>query len=210
MNVRILASVAVGAAVAALAACGGGDDSDQATDLPAPGSTVTVAGTPGATPAATAAAVPPTPLPLPATAPNTVPTTVPTTKATTPPKLPSYRVAMPDGRTSPNTTSDWKFANFEITNNQQRSGTVDVTYRGPGLASLEFTVLVKATRTGPFGAVTDTFELRGFLSAIQADATESVRLLGGGETDLFAQDATYEPSFTIVKITDDDPKARPG
>jgi hypothetical protein len=203
MDARILAPLV---AVAVLAACGGGDDADQAADLPTPGATVTVAGTPSVTPTATAAAVPPTPLPLPGAA---APAKVPTTKATTPPKLPSYRVAMPDGRTSPNTGTDWKFANFEITNNQQRSGTVDVTYTGPGLASMEFTVLVRATRTGPFGELTDTFELRGFISAIQADATENVRLLGGGETDLFAQDATYEPSFTVVKVTDDDPKARP-
>lgn len=194
-------------AVAMLAACGGGDDdaSDQAADLPTPAPTLTVAARPNASP--TAAATPPPPLPIPTAA---TAVKVPTTKATTPPKLPSYRVAMPDGRTAPNTATDWRFENFAVEQkNQQRSGTVDVTYLGPGLASMEFTVLVTQTDTGPLGEVRSTFELRGSLSAIQADATETVRLLGGGDDDLFAQDATYEPSFSITKVTDDDPKARP-
>lgn len=204
MNVRRFGLLV---AVAMLAACGDGDDdaSDQAADLPTPGPTVTVAARPNASP--TAAATPPSPLPIP-TAAGSV--RVPTTKATSPPKLPSYRVAMPDGRTAPNTTTDWKFENFAIEQkNQQRGGTVDVTYLGPGLASMEFTVLVTQTGTGPFGEVKSTFELRGFLSAIQADATETVRLLGGGNSDVFAQNATYEPSFSVTKVTDDDPEARP-
>lgn len=204
MKVRLLGSLV---AVAMLAACGGGDDdaSDQAADLPTPAPTVTVAARPNASP--TAAATPPSPLPIPNA---TLSVKVPTTKATTPPKLPAYRIAMPDGRTAPNTTTDWKFENFAVEQkNQQRSGTVDVTYLGPGLASMEFTVLVTQTGTGPFGELRSTFELRGFISAIQADATETVRLLGGGESDIFAQDATYEPSFSITKVTDDDPKARP-
>jgi hypothetical protein len=204
VKVRLLGSLV---AVAMLAACGGGDDdaSDQAADLPTPAPTVTVAARPNASP--TAAATPPSPLPIPNA---TLSVKVPTTKATTPPKLPAYRIAMPDGRTAPNTTTDWKFENFAVEQkNQQRSGTVDVTYLGPGLASMEFTVLVTQTGTGPFGELRSTFELRGFISAIQADATETVRLLGGGESDIFAQDATYEPSFSITKVTDDDPKARP-
>lgn len=204
MKARLLGPLA---ALAVLAACGGGDDdaSDQAADLLTPGPTVTVAARPNASP--TAAATPPSPLPIPTAATSVK---VPTTKATTPPKLPSYRIAMPDGRTAPNTTTDWKFENFAVEQkNQQRSGTVDVTYLGPGLASVEFTVLVTQTSTGPFGEVKSTFELRGFLSAIQADATETVRLLGGGDNDIFAQDATYEPNFSVTKVTDDDPKARP-
>lgn len=192
-------------ALAVLAACGDDDASDQAADLPTPGPTVTVDARPNASP--TAAPTPPSPLPIPTA---TTSVNVPTTKATTPPKLPSYRIAMPDGRTAPNTTTDWKFENFEVEQkNQQRSGTVDVTYLGPGLASAEFTVLVTQTNTGPFGEVKKTFELRGFLSAIQADATETVRLLGGGDNDVFAQGATYEPTFTVTEVTDEDPKARP-
>ena len=50
--------------------------------------------------------------------------------------------------------------------------------------------------------------MRGFVSAVQADATETVRLGGGGEADTFAEDATYEPAFTVMKVSDDDPKAR--
>lgn len=204
MRVRLLGPLV---AVAMLAACGGGDDdaSDQAADLPTPGPTVTVAARPNTSP--TPAGTPPAPLPIPTGAASVK---VPTTKATTPPKLPSYRIAMPDGRTAPNKTTDWKFENFAVEQkNQQRSGTVDVTYLGPGLASMEFTVLVTQAGTGPFGEVKSTFEMRGFISAIQADATETVRLLGGGGSDIFAQGATYEPSFSITKVTDDDPKARP-
>jgi hypothetical protein len=202
VKVRLLGPLV---AVAMLAACGDDNASDQAADLPTPGPTVTVAARPNTSP--TPAGTPPSPLPIP-TATSSV--KVPTTNATTPPKLPSYRIAMPDGRTAPNTTTDWKFENFSVEQkNQQRSGTVDVTYLGPGLASMEFTVLVTQTGTGPFGEVESTFELRGFLSAIQADATETVRLLGGGDRDILAQGATYEPSFSVIKVTDDDPKARP-
>lgn len=195
-----------------LAACGGGDDSAESSAgaSTGPSAAASSAGRPTATksakPKTTAAA---------AISASAVPAvTTAATKPAAAPKAPgtktlAYRVAMPDGRTFPQIT-DWKFTSLKLRREGAGfTGTVDVTYTGPGLASMNFTTLVRVNYLGPDGIARagQPVEFLGSLTAIRAGATETVQLLGGNEAR-FDEDAGYEEQHTVESMSDDDPKAR--
>ena len=205
MNFRL--SPVVLAAFVTIAGCGGGDDSDS--------SVADTAGSPTPTVTVTVSATPKVAKPKPSGTPS-APTAVAgaVTPAATPkpakqaPAKPAYRVAMPDGRTSP-TLLDWSFGNLKIEPRPPGfTGTVDVTYNGPGLASMDFTAVIDFTDTWSDGTqVHDSATFKGSVTNIAADATETVRLLGGNEKGI-QEGRTYEGHYSVDSVTDDDPKAR--
>ena len=115
---------------------------------------------------------------------------------------------MPDGRTAP-MESDFAFDNLTLMQGHgfDITATVDVTYNGPGLASMLFTVVVTLMNETSQGTWKDTAEYKGSVSAMQSGATENVKL-GGQNDPLFYDTTTYEGVYTIDSMSDDDPKAR--
>jgi hypothetical protein len=117
---------------------------------------------------------------------------------------------MPDGRTAP-VEADFTFKNLHLeSHNTRLSGTVDVAYNGPGLASALFTVATTVTNCSADGAqcFTSNPTFKGSVSAIRAGATENVNLGGGADTIFYNDSSTYEGVYSIDEMSDDDPKAR--
>jgi hypothetical protein len=201
-------------AVLVLAACG--DDGDDSADSAAdPEPTVTAAVTevapaPGASDLPSAAATPTRTPKSPATPTAAATTTATATAAATkPPKTaspkPTLKVAMPDGRTTPLPT-DFSFANLKMA---PYAGapivTVDVTYKGPGIADTTFTASV-TYETKDSGQKTTDYV--GTISGMQSGQTKNIRLAGGDPTATVDTKKPYSATYKVTSVQDGDPQGR--
>lgn len=209
-----LGTAATLAALLLLAGCGGGDDDDtSATEgTPVAGEPTPLAGEPSVAPdaipsaGATASKSPKpkktkTPKPAPAsTSVAAVPT--PTPKST--PKL-LYPTAMPDGRTAPQ-NGDFSFDNLKLDQRFfETIATVDVTYKGPGIADVSFSAAVSyTTEDGQKQSV----QLSGIVSKLNSGEKRNVRLSGASNLPPRIKPG-YSAKYTVSSTTDGDAAVSP-
>lgn len=200
-------------AVLVLAACGDDDNPDDAVaePTPTPAATAAVVGAgpdvPAASGAPTASATPSTSaVPSTSAAPSASAAATKTTKPKpTPVPKPTLQVAMPDGRTTPLPT-DFSFSNLKM---QPYAGapivTVDVTYKGPGIADTTFTASI-TYETKDSGRKTADYV--GTISALQAGQTKNLRLAGGDPTATVDTKKPYSATYKVTSVQDGDPQGR--